>query len=236
MKHTRLQPAILFLFLAVILLAVSLTLEAHGQPVGGQEVCTRTPAGQDVFSIGEVRTSILPLTTFQELNGPEWVLMDGQPLMVQTALSAHLALESNYNRLRIPDARGRFLRMANNNACADLRGNEEAYGRCIGRHDPDGDRVLGRYQEASFGSHNHGGEHDHGYNDIYFSESGGPIDMGHTYGTGARSDYDNRGYGWDRRTERSGGTELRGGNETRPRNITVNYYIKICNCRTENCK
>lgn len=55
------------------------------------------------FSIGEVRTSILGQTQFRELNGHEWVLMDGRPLLVRSALSPHLS-EKNVYGLTIPES------------------------------------------------------------------------------------------------------------------------------------
>ena len=214
------------------LLVLSAAAEVHSQPKGGQEVCTSQPSGKDTFSVGEIRTSLLLQEPFQKLNGAEWVLMNGDPLMVQTELSLLLAEEGKSEKgkygLKIPDARGRFLRMANNSACADHRNNEEAYKECIVNHDPDGDRVLGDYQKDD------SLRHAHKYNDIFWSEHNGKVDIYSNRkgdaGTSARMDYDNHGFGWDRTTE---GT---GGNETRPKNIAVNYYIKICNCRTEKCK
>ena len=225
-------------FMAVSFLAIILMLSvgaegAHAQTAGqdqaaGQEVCAGTPSGIDVFSVGEVRTSILGQTQFQELNGSEWVLMDGRPLLVRTALSPHLTEEGEHGPT-VPDARGRFLRMANNNACADFRADNAAYDQCIANHDPDGDRLLGTYQPDAFRAH------QHGYNDIYFSENAGDVDIGgngrsNSIGNGSPFDHDNAGYSWDR------GTENAGSNETRSKNIAVNFYIKICNCRAANCR
>lgn len=207
----------------------------------GQEVCTGPPNGTDVFSVGEVRTSILEPTPFQEINGSEWVLMDGRLLSMQTALSPHLSEKTEYG-LTIPDARGRFLRMANNDACADLRDDDAAYGQCIANHDPDGDRRLGTYQPDAFPAH------QHVYNDVYYSESRAHVRAVHDIpsdativdihndgprndlGTSSWSDDDNDGIGWDRRTEDAGSKE------SVPKNVAVNFYVKICNCRTGNCR
>ena len=49
-------------------------------------------------------------------------------------------------------------------------------------------------------------------------------------GNASPSDRDNDGVGWDRRTENAGS------NESVPKNVAVNFYIKICNCRTGNCR
>ena len=220
MKRTT-SHSVVSLVVVLSLLGFSLAVRAQ------QEVCTGPLSGRDVFSVGEVRTSILPPETFQELNGAEWALMDGRPLMVRTVLSPHLSEEGKYG-LKIPDARGRFLRMANNGACADLRNNEEAYNECLTGHDPDGDRLSGQYQVDSFGAHDHG-EHRHPF----------------TYIGAARVDPDGdeddnederaRQHTRDSETDPSRVPES-GGNETRPKNIAVNFYIKICNCRGDICK
>ena len=225
MKHATSHAAIVTLLPVIASLLLGFSQPIHAQ----QEVCADSPSGRDVFSVGEVRTSILPQQTFQELNGTEWVLMDGRPLMIRSALSPHLTERGTYG-LQIPDARGRFLRMANNNACADLQDdqNEEAYNQCLGGHDTDGDRLTGAYQADSFAEHGHG---VHAHNFSY---------------TGAREvkddgDKDDNEDTRARAHGRQGGTSesqvpVSGGKETRPKNIAVNFFIKICNCRTEVCK
>ena len=228
------------LFAVALVALVASAPQAASQPGSTQNVCVGEPTGRDVFSVGELRTSILPQTPFQEMNGAEWVLADGRPLLVQTALSPHLPQEQkNEYGLTIPDIRGRFLRMANNNVCANLRGDDEAYGRCIEDRDPRGDRFLGHYQPDRFARHDHG-THTHGYNDIYWSERDRPIDIlgdgrSNNPGTRAPQDFDNNGEGWDRTTSPAS-VPPAGAAETRPKNIAVNFYIKICNCRTPNCR
>ena len=230
-----------------------LPADARTRPAASQmeqEVCSGIPSGQDVFSVGEVRTSILRPQAFQRLNGPEWVLMDGRQLTVQTELSPHLlpetaehadstSLVANDNETEdvrpkemIPDARGRFLRMANNGACADLRNDDGEYRRCIANHDPDGDRGLGEPQADVFG------QHSHAYGDVVWSEHSPQlrcqdcqVDLSAVGRMGSRAgtDYDNTGGQLLRETQGHGREE------TRPENIAVNFYVKICNCRTSNC-
>ena len=186
-------------------------------------VCFRhAPTGNDIFSVGEVRTAILDETDFQELNGAEWILMDGRALQVTTEISPFIRhLKNTRGEVIVPDARGRFLRMANNSEEVDLAG----------------DRQLGTPQEDAFR------EHDHRYNDIYFSENRRwlerqgvtPIDIlddgwSNNVGTTAGVDKGDDGVGWDRVTERAGE------GETRPANIAVNFFIKICRCRTPQCR
>lgn len=215
MKHEVLQAVALA---AIVISGLGLSTQLHAQ-----DVCTGTPSGRDVFSVGEVRTSILPQTTFRELNGPEWVLMDGRELRVETDLSPHLSPLTS-----IPDGRGRFLRMANNRVCGTLEGDEEAYKGCIAGHDPEGDRVLGHYQADSFAAHEHG-EHSHGFRYVGARTSRPDGDDDDNDDTRAR-EHGRTGTTDPNRVSRSGG------DETRPKNIAVNFYMKICSCRTDNCR
>ena len=222
------------LFWAVALISSLNVSNGNARQTAGQEVCAGPLSGADVFSVGEVRTSILVEANFQALNGAEWVLMDGRPLLVLTALSPHLSEEGEYG-LAIPDARGRFLRMANNGVCADQRLDDadsgDAYNQCVAERDPDVERVLGSYQGDSVGRHRHN------YDDLFYSEipafrPGGVMAVSVPAGIGSGdTDWDgNTGYGIERTTH-AGGSD-----ETRPKNLAVNYYIKICNCRTTNCR
>ena len=206
--------------------------------------CFGAVKGNDTFSVGEVRTAILEEEDFQELNGPEWVLMDGRSVNEKAELTSHIThLKNERGEITIPDARGRFLRMANNGACSYLKEKEEEYAACLQKHNAEGDKSaagdvnaekprpqqLGEFQGQEIEGH------IHEYNDIYFAGySYDPIDIkedgkGNNLGTG-KADDDNNGRGWDRNTQ------LTGGAETRPNNVIVNYFMKICLCRTEKCK
>lgn len=208
------------LALSLLATAVHATIVHAGpQPTATQDICVGDPTGRDVFSVGELRTSILSQTPFQELNGPEWVLADGRPLLVRTSLSPHLTLETEHG-LTIPDIRGRFLRMANNNACASVRGDAVEYDECLAGHDPDGDRLTGEFQSDSFG------EHAHGYIDRYM----------HLHPQRWAPPPAHWSVTEDNAREHSYTTAAAGDAETRPKNIAVNFYLKICNCRTPHCR
>lgn len=113
--------------------------------------------------------------------------------------SDYEAVTGNTN---IPDGRGRFPRMKDNGA--GVAPTEEA---------------LGALQSDSFASHNHGGgSHTHNYFRPNANRAGNPS------GT--------------RRVEETGGTsattgpsttvvQTQGGAETRPVNVTLNFFIKI---------
>ncbi len=241
-KRATAEPFFPALLLVFLFFGVTLGVAPDARGQIGQEVCLDSARGGDVFSVGDVRTSILAETPFQELNGAEWILMDGRTLHVQTALSPHLTHRDGYG-LVVPDARGRFLRMANNNACADLRGDERDRITCLAAYDTVGDRFLGSYQADAFGRHAHG-MHSHVYGDVYAAESPARIgssaidirDDGRANNLGSgSSDTDNDGSDWDRTSQESAVPSV-GGMETRPKNVAVNFYVKICNCRTPNCK
>jgi hypothetical protein len=103
----------------------------------------------------------------------------------------------------VPDMRGQFLRGKNN-------------GRADGNQDPDGERLAGNLQGHQFASHNHGG-----------STAAQNLSRNFGAGTGA---YAAGTHGTD--TTRAEGSHAHtinaeGGNETRPRNVAVNIFIKI---------
>ena len=110
---------------------------------------------------------------------------------------------SKYNSLTgnttIPDARGQFLRGKNN-------------GRIDGKENPDGDLALGTQQSDAMQGHRH----------TYSAVMNGPdrtqgtVNPGNV-GTGTTS---------DPVTDGTHGTP-RTASETRSKNITVNYFIKI---------
>lgn len=103
----------------------------------------------------------------------------------------------------IPDARGLFLRGKNN-------------GRVDGKENPDGEILLGDYQADMYVSHVHQG--------VRMSTSGGS-----GCSAVAVSGYNGNGCTGGAVTATAATTVAAGGNETRVRNATVNYFIKIHN-------
>ena len=76
------------------------------------------------------------------------------------------------------------------------------------------------------------------YGDVYAAESPARIgssaidirDDGRANNLGSgSSDTDNDGSDWDRTSQESAVPSV-GGMETRPKNVAVNFYVKICNC------
>lgn len=102
----------------------------------------------------------------------------------------------------VPDARGKFLRMSNNGASGT-------------NYDPETSRTLGSFQKDSFKKHNH----EKVYNGHHPQGSNGSKNNTNLMIKGGTSSQGNRF-----------GLHPNGGDETRPKNILVNYYIKIQSC------
>ncbi|MCO4755832.1 MAG: hypothetical protein KC478_15230, partial [Bacteriovoracaceae bacterium] len=148
----------------------------------------------EIYQVGEIKTSLLESDEFQDKYGKSWVLMDGRDV-------AGSEFSSLTAMTKLPDARGKFLRMVNNGASG-------------GSFDADGDRTLGSFQNDTFKTHVHG---------IHGKDSGG-----YAYGNPSfRSDINGGA------PDRSKSTHSTGNAETRPKNIGVNFYVKIRSCSEE---
>jgi hypothetical protein len=90
-------------------------------------------------NLGEVQFSLLDPAQFAAVNGPGWVLMDGDPL--GTVQRSELCLLASVCEL--PDARGLFVRAMN-------------AGRADGWSDPWVARPVGSQQADTVGTHQHG--------------------------------------------------------------------------------
>ncbi len=160
---------------------------------------------RDGSHVGEIRYSILTRDQFRGLYGEEWDLMQGQKLEEDSDL---LAL---WGKERIPDPRGIFLRCSNGE-------------RDSGTGNPDGNLDAGAYQLDQFKSHNH---IDSGHSHPLFGCGTGVHLPG---GTGmAAIDVNSNGLKLGQDAVRGGSAHIQntGGNETRPRCISVNAFIKL---------
>ena len=154
--------------------------------------------------LGKIQYSILSEENFRLLNGRGWVLMKGQDIKDS---DLYKFLEKNgdggFHRIlqmkgKLPDARGKFLRMLNNGItekdCISKGHHKDCY-------DTDERRMMGSYQKDTFEKHSHS-------IGATFTSKGGS-------GYGVYTQVDD---------SRTGET---GYKETRPKNIAVNIFIKI---------
>ena len=154
---------------------------------------------KDEGGLGEIRYSILTPQQFQAMNGKGWVLMDGSTIKGSD-------LEKEFGWDTLPDARGVFLRAKD-------------HGRYQGKSkgNPDGDLKLGQYQGDQLASHSHG-----------IRLKCGPINPAATCAQPPGSQYNYvNGNGIYPHHSQSNTIAPTGGKETRPKNITVNVYVKI---------
>ena len=164
----------------------------------------------DPFPVGTVLDSLLTEAQFQALMGTTWILMDSRSV----AGSMYAAITGSSTMV---DARGQFRRTKNN-------------GRADGNQDPGGERALGNLQgqataknglTASSSQDSHQHTLFGGGNAITGIGHGGTPVMGATSGNG---NY----IGQIGSAQPNVYTTINTGDaETRPRNVTVNYFIKV---------
>lgn len=162
----------------------------------------------DPFPVGTIIDSLLTEAQFQALMGTGWILMDSRS--VSSTMYANLTGAST-----MTDARGQFRRSKNN-------------GRADGNQDPGGERALGNLQAGAMQSHNH-----FSFTNTYTSQNGGrtsDLTTGNypSWGNGVSGAGEAYNIMASGNASNVGLTSAAGsGNETRPRNIAVNTFVKI---------
>ncbi len=157
-------------------------------------------------TVGDVVCSMLTEAQFQSQRSTDWVLMDGRDV----SGSQYEIVTGNSS---LPDARGTFLRSKNN-------------GRADGDENPAGDLPLGTYEADQFQGH---------YHDYSVTSTALIIkDEPETSSWVESAANDSQHVAWNSSnfsitapaTDGINGTP-RTGDETRPKSITVNFFIKI---------
>lgn len=160
----------------------------------------------DAFKLGDVKTSVLTEANFQTQHGDCWVLMDGRNIA-----GKDLAVLSGV--ASIPDGRGVFIRGKNN-------------GKTGTTTNPDGDSALGLYQDDMYKHHTHI-QNEHAHSIVGYTRNGavGSAVIVEGYNAGYAAKVAALGYA----VGTTATNQESGGNETRVKNITMNYFIKISN-------
>jgi hypothetical protein len=149
---------------------------------------------------GDIKISLLSPKDFRKLHGDVWVLMDGGTDLQQLVAENSNVTLADFGS-KIPDARGKFLRMSNNQK------NCENKSSCT--MDPQDNREVGSYQADELRSHSH-------KNRVHYGGASGVFwGMMHS---GNMTGFE------------GGRISSTGGHENRPKNIAVNFYVKISYC------
>lgn len=151
--------------------------------------------------VGTVTASMLTQAQFQAQTSTNWILADGRSVTG----TVYATLTGNST---VPDLRGVALRGKNN-------------GRVDGDQNPDGDLTLGTFQGDQYVSHTHS-DAGHAHTTWF------PTDPNHTLSSGGGTTGILQGTTGSTSTAAAAANiQLSGGNETRMKNVTVNYFIRI---------
>ena len=167
--------------------------------------------------LGDVKYSILSVAQFQAVNGPEWVLLKGQSKQElgiadgDDSVFNYLHLETNVATDRLPDSRGLFFRVKNNSSGGGDDRND-------GFENPDGEMLLGQYSEDKLKAHFHRSQ-------VSSDRIGNPDGSTDTSGSSAPNNSYWRGNKYLNANTHPTTTD--GQNETSPKNMTVNAFVKV---------
>lgn len=165
--------------------------------------------------VGSLIYSMLDAAQFQGQAGPgeTWVLADGRSVAGQNTLYEKVTKTS-----QLPNLLGVFVRGKNN-------------GRNDGNQNPDGDLGVGQLTPDKFLHHNHGAstdddspDHSHGFGGYAYGSSYGGDNTAQNLGVSPNGFY-RQTDGANRRHQH--GIKPDGGNETAPKSVTMNPFIRI---------
>jgi len=167
---------------------------------------------EDYHEIGDIKYSLLPPNTFAKTQKGSWALLDGKPIAEDQKL--YTLLEQDFlldifkdgnGIVKLPDARGRFIRSMNING----QGN-----------DPDKARKVGSFQNDAFQGHKHVNSNNIAQLISKKQTNNTPRQRYTVTGTAAQNTAGsiNSGHGSPRISS-----------ETRVKNIAVYCYVKVSN-------
>jgi hypothetical protein len=195
------------------------------------KVPSEAPGFNKDFPVGTIITSYLNWTEFQNITQnnatnpaglfwtsrySKWAPADGRPVPNSKFVTAA-------SQLNIPDLRGMFMRGLNSFDSDEIAAVDP------NRKDPDS-RSRGSFQSDGFKSHNHGGrtgndspDHTHFLPGYKFNASYGGQNSQWLGRPNNGNDYHTDGAS----TRHQHDISSEGGNETRPKNVAIYYYIRI---------
>lgn len=177
-------------------------------------------AEKQYSQVGDIITSMLTQSQVQAVRGVGWILADGRAIN-GTALATLQAATDNPDPNHAPDLRGYFMRGKDNGA----------------GHNPDGNITLGTLSAGHNEAHAHGTADPGHYHTFDNTGAGGPqytialADTSHevTGTTGGLGATPASWRGDDSDMAKATGVTINsdGGNESRPVNVTVNFFVRI---------
>lgn len=159
--------------------------------------------GIEINLPGEIVVSLLKPDSFREKYGPIWVLMDGGTDLKSVLENYPDVTLADLEMDTIPDARGRFLRMHNGDMSCEKDQPCE--------FNPD-NTPLGGLQNDALKFH----VVDH-------PQAGAPFNVGGPNNAASWYDYNNG-------RPPPPGKRYGEAHESRPKNVTVNFYLKVASC------
>jgi len=165
--------------------------------------------------VGSIIYSMLDEATFRKQMGnqEDWILADGRSIAGQNT-----KYEKVTGSTTIPNLSGVFVRGKNN-------------GRADGYQNPDGELNLGQMSMDKFKSHDHGGttgddspDHAHGFGGYSYGVEYGSDNTGHNLATPPNGFYRATD---GASTRHKHAISSNGGNETAPKSVTLNPFIRI---------
>lgn len=215
---------------AADLVAKQATLDGYGNTLVSHATSisqNSTKAAKQV-PVGTVRSSMLSLAQFQAEVDGIWMLANGG-----SCIGTNYATVTG--NTTVPDMRGMVPRGKNN-------------GRADGKQNPDGDLSLGTQQDDEHKSHTHTQnahthtQNAHGHNVLGTVSASTPLNIG-AAGVDGLCGISNGTEGYYSTSTQNGNTLVQGstatnqnttavnqntgGNETRMKNVTVNWFIKV---------
>lgn len=189
-----------YILISLISISVSFAQVSTGDSI------TAKRFNESTLSIGTIQQSLLSETQFTNLQGNCWKLMNGQDVSGSDYAKLIKGDELGLN-IKLPDARGLFLRAAGTNTTHQKANNSFYSGL-----------PVGSFEEDAFQKHKHSFQNGVGW---------GAGDRGAGFGRADNNSPKNLWGGTVGSPLADGQGSPRTSDETRPASISVNYFVKV---------